>query len=118
FLKNDTTIGKVSFTADIKGKSLDPRKMVAEGNANLVSAEAMGYTYKDIKLSFQANAGDILANLISNDPNIALAMNAQAKWLEKYPSLLMNVNVDSLNLKNLNLTQDDIRYHGKLEADL
>jgi len=118
FLKNDTTIGKVSFTANIKGTSLDPRKMVAEGEANLISAEAMGYNYKDIKLTFQANAGNILANLISNDPNLAVAMNAQAKWEEKYPSLLMNVNVDSLNLKNLNLTQDDIRYHGKLEADL
>lgn len=117
-LLGDTTLGKVTFVADVQGTHLDPRKMEAKGYANLVSAEAMGYLYKDIKLDFQANAGNILANLISDDPNLAVVMNAQAKWTDKYPSLLMNLNIDSVNLKNLNLTQDDIRYHGQLEADL
>src|SRR5690606_8082741 len=35
FLKNDTTVGKISFTANVNGTSLDPRRMVAEGDANL-----------------------------------------------------------------------------------
>src|SRR5690606_13987191 len=111
-LLGDTTLGEVSFNADVKGTSLDPRKMVAEGEATLVSAEAMGYTYKDIKVDFNANAGDILANLVSNDPNLAVVMNAQAEWRDKYPSLLVNASLDSLNLKNLKLTNDDIRYRG------
>src|SRR5690606_32331691 len=118
FLKNDTTLGTVSFAANVQGKGLDPRTMAAEGQATLISAEAMGYTYKDIQLDFRANAGDILANLISPDPNLSLVMNAQASWKDQYPSLLMNVNIDSVNLQNLNLTQDDIRYHGQLEANL
>jgi hypothetical protein len=118
FLKNDTTIGKISFSADVKGLSLDPRNMIAEGQASLISAEFMGYTYHDINLDFQANNGDILANLISTDSNLALTMDAQATWKEKYPELKMAINADSIKLKNLNLTQDDIRYHGQLEADL
>ena len=118
FIKGDTTMGRITFNATVEGKSLDPRRMVAEAHATLISAEAMGYTYKDIKLDFQAKAGDILANLISNDPNLAVTMNAQANWKDKYPALLMYMNIDSIKLKNLNLTQDDIRYHGQLEADL
>src|SRR5690606_28445813 len=70
FLKNDTTFGKISFSADVKGVSLDPRNMVAEGQANLISAEMMGYTYSNINLDFQANKGDILANLTSIDSNL------------------------------------------------
>src|SRR5690606_29795427 len=118
FMKNDTTIGRVSFAATVAGKSLDPRSMIAKGQAQLISAEAMGYTYKGINLDFNANAGDILANLISTDPNIRLVMNAQANWKDKYPALLLNLNIDSINTKNLNLTQDEIRYRGQLEADL
>ena len=118
FLKNDTTFGKISFSADVKGVGLNPRNMVAEGQANLISAEVMGYTYSDINLDFQADNGDLLANLTSIDTNLALTMDAKATWKEKYPELLMNMTIDSINLKNLNLTQDDIRYHGQVEADL
>lgn len=118
FLKNDTTFGAITFVADVEGVGLDPRTMVAKGEATLVDAEVMGYPYHDIKLNFQADKGNILANLLSSDPNIAVNMNAQATWTDKYPQLLMNLNVDSLNLKNLNLVADDIRYHGRLEADL
>src|SRR5690606_29199181 len=118
FLKNDTTFGKVNFSADLKGVSLDPRNMIAEGKAHLISAEVMGYTYSDINLDFKADKGDILANLTSVDSNLALTMDAQATWTEKYPALKMTINADSINLKNLKLTDDDIRYHGQLKADL
>src|SRR5690606_14984434 len=76
------------------------------------------YTYSDINLDFKADKGDMLANLASIDPNLALTMDAQATWKEKYPELKMTVKADSINLKNLKLTEDDIRYHGQLEADL
>src|SRR5690606_31721607 len=118
FLKNDTTFGKITFLANVEGTGLDPRTMVAKGDATLVNAELMGYAYHDIKLDFQANQGNILANMLSTDPNISVNMNAQATWTEKYPQLLMNLDVDSLNLKNLNLVADDIRYHGRMEVDL
>lgn len=115
---SDTTLGKVSFSAKVDGVSLDPRTMVATGEATLISAEAMGYRYHDIKLDFKANAGDLQANLLSSDPNLALAMTAAGQWKEQYPSVTMNLVVDSLNMRNLNLTTDDIRYRGRLEADL
>src|SRR5690606_22718402 len=67
---------------------------------------------------FKADKGDILANLTSVDSNLALTMDAQATWTEKYPALKMTINADSINLKNLKLTDDDIRYHGQLKADL
>ncbi|HUH19477.1 translocation/assembly module TamB domain-containing protein [Albibacterium sp.] len=118
FLKNDTTFGKVNFSADLKGVGLDPKNMIAEGKAHLISAEVMGYTYRDINLDFKADKGDILANLTSVDSNLALTMDAQATWTEKYPALKMTINADSINLKNLKLTDDDIRYHGQLKADL
>ena len=39
----------------MEGVGLDPRTMVAKGEATLVDAEVMGYPYHDIKLNFQAD---------------------------------------------------------------
>src|SRR5690606_10911414 len=73
-MKMDSTLGKISFAAQIKGKGLDPSKLVADAKAKLIRAEAMGYTYTNINLAATANSGDVKASLSSKDPNISLEM--------------------------------------------
>src|SRR5690606_29922566 len=57
-LMQDTTYGKITFNGDIKGKSLDPKKATADLQANLISADFMGYSYSDINLNGQASGGN------------------------------------------------------------
>jgi len=116
-MKMDSTLGKISFAAKIKGKGLDPSKLIADVQAKLISAEAMGYTYTDIDLQAKANSGDLEASLTSDDPNIELEMKAFANLKDKYPRFNMELLVDSVNTKNLKLTEDNIRFHGKIIAD-
>ncbi|MGK9116998.1 translocation/assembly module TamB domain-containing protein [Olivibacter jilunii] len=116
-MKMDSTLGKISFAAQIKGKGLDPSKLVADAKAKLIRAEAMGYTYTNINLAATANSGDVKASLSSKDPNISLEMQAFANLKERYPTFNMDLLVDSINTKNLNLTNDNIRFHGKLLAN-
>ncbi|WP_051292632.1 translocation/assembly module TamB domain-containing protein [Olivibacter sitiensis] len=113
----DTTLGKVSFEAELQGTGLDPSKMVAEAKATLISAEAMGYTYKDIQLEAQANAGDMTAKMNSDDPNIQFNMDASANMQGQYPRVSARLMIDSVNAQNLNLTTDEIRFHGQIDAD-
>jgi hypothetical protein len=115
-LMSDTTYGKITLTADVKGKSLDPKKAVADIQANLVSVDFMGYTYSDIKLDAQATSGDIVANLVSNDPNLKINGDFKADMRGQYPSVELLMMVDSVNLKYLKFTQDEIKYHGQIEG--
>ncbi|MEH6308158.1 translocation/assembly module TamB domain-containing protein [Olivibacter sp. CPCC 100613] len=116
-MKMDSTLGKISFTAQIKGKGLDPSKLIADAKAELISAEAMGYTYTNITLAAKANSGDVEASLTSDDPNISLNGKIAAKLNERYPKFTLNLLVDSINTKNLKLTDDNIRFHGNFVAD-
>jgi hypothetical protein len=116
-LMRDTTYGKITFNADVKGKSLDPKKAVADIQANLVSAYFMGYSYSDIHLNGQAANGDIIAHLVSNDPNLRINGDFKAEMQGQYPSVDLSIRVDSVNLKNLKFTQDEIKYHGQVEGE-
>jgi len=116
-MKMDSTLGKISFAAQVKGKGLDPSKLIADIKAKLISAEAMGYTYTNIDLLAKANNGELEASLKSEDPNIRLNMQALANLRERYPTFNMNLLIDSLNTKNLKLTNDNIRFHGKFQAN-
>lgn len=116
-MKMDSTLGKVSFAAQVKGKGLDPSKLIADIKANLISAEAMGYTYTDIDLLAKANNGALEASIKSEDPNIRMNMQAVANLKEKYPKFNMDLLIDSINTKNLKLTDDSIRFHGKISAN-
>jgi len=116
-MKMDSTLGKISFAAKVKGKSLDPAKMIADIQAKLIHADVMGYTYSDIDFTAQAAGGDLKASLSSTDPNIRMNMKAVANLREQYPTFNMELLIDSINTKNLKLTDDNIRFHGKMIAD-
>ena len=116
-LMQDTTYGKIIFTADVKGKGLNPATAIASIQANLNHADFMGYPYKDIHLNAQANSGDLIASLVSNDTNLKLNGDLKADMRGKYPSLLLDLMIDSVNLKNLHFTTDEVKYHGKIEGN-
>src|SRR5690606_18623732 len=116
-LMQDTTYGKITFNADIKGKSLDLRKATADLQANLISADFMGYSYSDINLNGQASGGNIAATIVSNDPNLKLNGEVNADMSGQYPSADLSMTVDSISLKNLNFTTEDIKYQGQIEGN-
>ncbi len=117
FMKMDSTLGKLSFTARAKGTGLDPATATAAIEGTLVSLEAMGYTYTDIAIDAKANNGDITASVASGDPNIDFDLDAHADMRGNYPKAKVDLMVDSINLRNLGLMNDDFRYHGRLLAD-
>lgn len=117
-LSMDSTLGKLSFSAEAKGRSLDPKKAVASLKAELIHLEAMGYPYKNITLQASAEAGEIQATAESLDPNIDFDLQATAEMSAQYPKVNMTLMIDSINLKNLQLMEEEFRYHGKVVADL
>lgn len=113
----DTTYGKINFSANVKGKGFDPATAIADIQADLKQADFMGYSYSAIKLNAKANAGDIIASVISDDPNLKLNGNIKADMRGKYPAASLELMIDSINFTNLKFTEDEMRYHGKIEGN-
>ncbi|KGE13547.1 translocation/assembly module TamB domain-containing protein [Sphingobacterium deserti] len=116
-LNQDSVLGIISVEAKVQGRGIDPKTMNAKVEGNLNQLDAMGYTYRNIKLDAQANGGDIAGSLVSPDPNIQLNMDFAADMRGAYPKVQATLMVDSINLQNLKLMDQDFRYHGKIVAD-
>ncbi len=113
-MKMDSTLGILSFEGKIKGHRTDPKKLVANFDGKVNRMDAMGYRYQTIDMNLTADKGDIKASVVSPDPNIQLKLNATANMKSKYPQVDFELMVDTINLKNLKLMDDDLKYHGKL----
>ncbi|MCI0920114.1 translocation/assembly module TamB domain-containing protein [Sphingobacterium rhinopitheci] len=117
FIKQDTVLGFISAEAKVKGTGLNPKTMVAEVAGNINRLEALGYNYNSINLDLNAQKGAIDGKVNSLDPNIKFDVDMAADMTAHYPKVYFNVNIDSVNLQNLNLMKDNLRYHGKIKGN-
>lgn len=117
FIKNDS-IGKITLVANVVGEGINPKTMRARAVAKLIRADFNGYTYRNLNVDGTAGRGTIVAKANMSDPNLDFDLNANADMRKKYPAVKLNLNVDSVNMQRLNLMKDDLRFHGKLVADL
>lgn len=116
-LNQDSVLGIVSAEASIKGTGINPKNMNAQLQGTINRFDAMGYAYHDINLDVNADGGDIAGNIFSKDPNIQFNMDMAANMHGQYPKVKMNMMIDSVNLQNLKLMEENFRYHGKITAD-
>lgn len=116
-LNQDSLLGNLSFGAKVVGTGLDPKTMITDIESELNQLDAMGYTYKGINLNLQAKDGDIAGLIQSPDPNVQFNMDFAVNMHSRFPKVQANLMLDSINLKNLKIMNDDFRYHGRVIAD-
>lgn len=116
-LGQDSVLGLLSVEANVSGKGINPKTMESHVDGKLNMLEANGYTYRNIDLNIHAKTGDIIGSLVSPDPNLKLQLDFAADMRNQYPKVRAEVMVDSVNLKNLKLMDEEVRYHGKILAD-
>lgn len=118
FIKQPQTVGKVSLTAHIAGRSLDPKKATLKVDANVSGAYVKGYNYRDLKMNITAKQGIYAGKLAMGDPNIHFSLAGKADLSGKYPAVNAVLNIDSLDLQKLNLSKNETRIRGKIVADV
>ncbi|SDP62470.1 Family of unknown function [Mucilaginibacter sp. OK268] len=116
--KQPQMVGKITMDANLKGVSLDPKKASIQFNGNLVKAYVKGYTYQNLVLKGSSENGNYTAVARMKDPNINFSLDAKAYLNRKYPSVNGTLLVDSINLQKLNFVKDDMRFHGKMVANV
>lgn len=117
-LNMDSTLGTFSFAATVDGRGLDPKTATAKARAELIGLQALGYTYQDIRIDAESNEGALRVTADSPDPNIDFDLLATGHLGGEYLRLNLRLMIDSINLKNLHLMEEEFRYHGLLVADL
>ncbi|WP_345953179.1 translocation/assembly module TamB domain-containing protein [Mucilaginibacter sp. PAMB04168] len=116
--KQPQTVGRLTLTANVEGAGADPKHLNVRFAANVVSAQVKGYTYRNLVAKGSARNGSYVANARMKDPNINFSLDAKANMNKKYPSVNATMMIDSINLQKLNFVKDDMRFHGKLVANL
>ncbi|HLA56008.1 MAG TPA: translocation/assembly module TamB domain-containing protein [Flavobacterium sp.] len=116
-LKNDS-IGKITLTAKVNGKGLDPKTANATLRGLLQKAQFNGYTYRNLKINGDILAGKFNVDAGMKDPNLTFDLVANGGFNNKYPSAKLNLNVDIADLDKLNLHAGPMKLKGNVVADI
>ena len=116
--KQPQMVGSLTLTANVKGTGLDPKTANLQFSGDVVKAYVKGYTYQNLVLSGTSHNGNYTAKARMKDPNINFTLDGKADLTKKYPSVSANLLVDSINLQKLNFTATEMRFHGKIVANV
>lgn len=114
----DTNIGAITATLQAKGKSFDIKKIVANANGNITSATYNKYTYHDVQFDGKVAAQKATINLTSNDDNAKLKLKGEADLSRKYPSLVADLLIDSIDLEALHFYASTMKIRAMIHADI
>ncbi|WP_040298714.1 translocation/assembly module TamB domain-containing protein [Arcticibacter svalbardensis] len=116
-IKNDS-IGRITLAANVVGNGLNPKTMRARAVAKVIKAEYNHYTYRNFSFDGSASRGNMMVKADMPDPNLKFNLTASANMSGTYPAIKLNLDLDSANLQNLHFVKENMRFHGKLVADL
>jgi hypothetical protein len=105
FLGQETTLGNLTASANIKGTDFSINKMIADLNGNINSFTLNGYTYKNIQLTSKANKGAVNVKLAVNEDNLNLNFDGNVNLKNESPrydfiAQLKNIRLNKLKLIN------------------
>ncbi|MFT4153766.1 translocation/assembly module TamB domain-containing protein [Parafilimonas sp.] len=119
-MKQQGNLGKVTANLTASGKGLDIKKANAKYNLDVASAEVKGYNYRGLNVNGEINDGVNTTKASINDSAIALNLDltANLNTSSSYPPLKLDLLIDTLNAKALNLMSDTLSVSGHITADL
>ena len=118
--KQPQNVGIITANITASGSGFDIKKANAKYALNVVSAQVKGYTYKDLNVDGSINNGVNHTTASIHDPNISLNLDATAYMnaSSTYPPIKLDLQLDTLNAKALNLMTDTLSVSGHVVADL
>ncbi|HEX2683899.1 MAG TPA: hypothetical protein VHL77_08195, partial [Ferruginibacter sp.] len=116
-MQNTEMFGPITADLTANGRGFDPA--VAQGSVKGVihSAVVKNYNYKNVKLDASIAGKQFTAKTSIHDPNIDLTLDASGVLTDKFPSLKLKANIDSLKAQELHLTPNVVIYRGNIDAD-
>ena len=117
-LLDNKDLGTFSFKGSMKGKGWKEKNSTAAFKGELSSVSYRGYTYENIHLDgLLSNQEFIGSTSISNEHLQTGPLQVKINWREQ-PSFSFTGHLEKAFLKDLNLSEKDIRLSGNLDLTL
>jgi hypothetical protein len=116
-IKNDS-LGRVTFSAKVNGRGLNPKTADAVVDALVKKADFNGYTYRDLALNGDIRGGKFDVTAGMKDPNLTFDLDASGGFEGKYPAVKLRLNLDIADLDKLNLHAGPMKIRGNVDADV
>lgn len=114
----DKKIGAVSMEGVVKGTGFSEKYRNAEVKGNIRFVDYNNYRYHNIAIEKGKLDKKLFDGTVSiNDENAELTLNGVIDFNTKNPVFNFLADVRKANLKNLNLTKDDLAFTGKFNLD-
>lgn len=107
-LRNDSVLQTVSMRSVIQGRGFNPKTMNSTMQADIQSLGMKQYNYENIHLNSSFNQGNIISDVISNDPNLVLQSHSTLRFNGSSLSGDISLHLDTAQLHKLHLTNDTI----------
>ena len=118
FLDNKD-LGKISVEADVKdGKGLSKNNANADVNATIASFPFRGYEYKNLTMKGKIDKSFFDGDFGIKDENIDLSFKGKVDLSDTIPAFDIKAKVNKINLKGLNLGNEDIKISGLADINL
>ncbi len=117
-LYQDSLLGKVDLHATAKGSGFDFKKMQTVAHLQIPAALVKGYDYRNVSMDISMQDGSYHISSIFNDQNVKGHFDAKGKWVEKFPSLLLDMQMDTINFQALHLMNDSLAMSFNLHTNL
>jgi hypothetical protein len=113
----DAKIGAIAMNGSLKGTGFNESSRRADLDGKIKFVEFNNYRYSNISIKGKLDKKlfDGVASI--NDPEAELTLNGLIDFNSKIPVFNFIADAKKVNLKNLNLTKDDIRFAGKFKLD-
>ena len=117
-MQMDSTLGRITVIANVKGTGLDMKKASANLNARVVSAQYNKYTYKNLLLSGSYAGQKMNIKSSMADTNVNYNLTAFLNMAGKYPAVKGNIELKQIDLQKLNFSSTELKLAGIIEADI
>ena len=116
-LANDS-LGPLTFEATFDGRGLALADLDTRLDAVVREATFNGYAYQDLEIHGQVEQQSFRGGIDLRDPNLRLDFDGEVNLNDSLPRLRFQAALDTINLKNLRLSENELALSTDLKADL
>ena len=116
-LGDSLKVGEVTLNAELIGDGFKVDSMKADLKVNIEKLEYSNYTYSNILVDGLLQQGIFIGKLDLKDPNATVDFDGKVSLNLEEPVYQFTMEVDTLNLFQLNLIEEDLSLHAKMDMN-
>jgi len=114
---SDTTVGRVTLALRGQGRGLTLDSIRADIEGTIAAFDYRNYEYNDININGNFNQKQFTGEARIEDANLSFDFLGNVNLNDSLPEFRFTANVDTVNLKQLNLSPDFYGFSARLTAD-